>query len=134
MSTQYETQGYTINNAGRRLVVDPITRIEGHMRCEVNINDQNVITNAVSCGTMFRGLEIILQGRDPRDAWAFVERICGVCTGVHAWLRFTPSKMLSVLKCRTTPYHPQHYAGNSSGATIIWCTSISLPGWTGSMC
>ena len=54
------------------------------MRCEVNINDQNVITNAVSCGTMFRGLEIILQGRDPRDAWAFVERICGVCTGVHA--------------------------------------------------
>lgn len=48
MSTQYETQGYTINNAGRRLVVDPITRIEGHMRCEVNINDQNVITNAVS--------------------------------------------------------------------------------------
>ncbi|XPE25501.1 hydrogenase small subunit [Shigella sonnei] len=55
-------------------VVDPITRIEGHMRCEVNINDQNVITNAVSCGTMFRGLEIILQGRDPRDAWAFVER------------------------------------------------------------
>ena len=51
MSTQYETQGYTINNAGRRLVVDPITRIEGHMRCEVNINDQNVITNAVSCGT-----------------------------------------------------------------------------------
>ncbi|WP_163363739.1 nickel-dependent hydrogenase large subunit, partial [Enterobacter cloacae] len=76
-STQYETQGYTINNAGRRLVVDPITRIEGHMRCEENINDQNVITNAVSCGTMFRGLEIILQGRDPRDAWAFVERICG---------------------------------------------------------
>ncbi len=69
MSTQYETQGYTINNAGRRLVVDPITRIEGHMRCEVNINDQNVITNAVSCGTMFRGLEIILQGRDPRDAF-----------------------------------------------------------------
>ncbi len=84
MSTEYETQGYTINNAGRRLVVDPITRIEGHMRCEVNINDQNVITNAVSCGTMFAGLEIILQGRDPRDAWAFVERICGVCTGVHA--------------------------------------------------
>lgn len=95
MSTQYETQGYTINNAGRRLVVDPITRIEGHMRCEVNINDQNVITNAVSCGTMFRGLEIILQGRDPRDAWAFVERICGVCTGVHALASVTPSKMLS---------------------------------------
>lgn len=134
MSTQYETQGYTINNAGRRLVVDPITRIEGHMRCEVNINDQNVITNAVSCGTMFRGLEIILQGRDPRDAWAFVERICGVCTGVHARLRFTPSKMLSVLKCRTTPISSATLCWQRSGATIIWCTSISLPGWTGSMC
>lgn len=134
MSTQYETQGYTINNAGRRLVVDPITRIEGHMRCEVNINDQNVITNAVSCGTMFRGLEIILQGRDPRDAWAFVERICGVCTGVHAWLRFTPSKMPSVLKCRTTPISSATLCWQRSGATIIWCTSISLPGWTGSMC
>lgn len=84
MSNQYRTQGYTVNDAGRRLIVDPITRIEGHMRCEVNIDEQNVITNAVSCGTMFRGLEIILQGRDPRDAWAFVERICGVCTGVHA--------------------------------------------------
>lgn len=134
MSTQYETQGYTINNAGRRLVVDPITRIEGHMRCEVNINDQNVITNAVSCGTMFRGLEIILQGRDPRDAWAFVERICGVCTGVHAWLRFTPSKMPSVLKCRTTPISSATLCWQRSGVTIIWCTSISLPGWTGSMC
>lgn len=134
MSTQYETQGYTINNAGRRPVVDPITRIEGHMRCEVNINDQNVITNAVSCGTMFRGLEIILQGRDPRDAWAFVERICGVCTGVHAPLRFTPSKMLSVLKCRTTPISSATLCWQRSGATIIWCTSISLPGWTGSMC
>ncbi len=134
MSTQYETQGYTINNAGRRPVVDPITRIEGHMRCEVNINDQNVITNAVSCGTMFRGLEIILQGRDPRDAWAFVERICGVCTGVHARLRFTPSKMLSVLKCRTTPISSATLCWQRSGATIIWCTSISLPGWTGSMC
>ena len=133
MSTQYETQGYTINNAGRRLVVDPITRIEGHMRCEVNINDQNVITNAVSCGTMFRGLEIILQGRDPRDAWAFVERICGVCTGTP-WLRFTPSKMPSVLKCRTMPISSATLCWRRSGAMTIWCTFISLPGWTGSMC
>ncbi|WP_146637126.1 nickel-dependent hydrogenase large subunit, partial [Salmonella enterica] len=61
-----------------------VTRIEGHMRCEVNIDSNNVITNAVSTGTMWRGLEVILKGRDPRDAWAFVERICGVCTGTHA--------------------------------------------------
>lgn len=85
MSYEYTTtQGFTVNDAGRRIVVDPITRIEGHLRCEVNIDENNVITNAVSCGTMFRGLEIILQGRDPRDAWAFMQRICGVCTGTHA--------------------------------------------------
>jgi hydrogenase large subunit len=79
-----ETQGFKLDNSGRRIVVDPITRIEGHLRIEVNVNDKNVITNAVSTGTMWRGLEVILKGRDPRDAWAFTERICGVCTGVHA--------------------------------------------------
>jgi hydrogenase large subunit len=79
-----ETQGFKLDNGGKRIVVDPITRIEGHLRIEANINDKNVITNAVSTGTMWRGLEVILKGRDPRDAWAFVERICGVCTGVHA--------------------------------------------------
>lgn len=84
MAYEYTTQGYTVVDAGRRVVVDPITRIEGHLRCEVNLNDDNVITNAVSCGTIFRGIEIILKGRDPRDAWAFTERICGVCTGTHA--------------------------------------------------
>jgi len=76
--------GFTLDNTGRRMVVDPVTRIEGHMRCEVNLDSDNVIRNAVSTGTMWRGLEIILKGRDPRDAWAFCERICGVCTGTHA--------------------------------------------------
>ena len=79
-----ETQGFKLDNSGKRVVVDPITRIEGHLRIEVNLDDKNVIRNAVSTGTMWRGLEVILKGRDPRDAWAFVERICGVCTGVHA--------------------------------------------------
>ena len=76
--------GFSLNDAGKRIVVDPVTRIEGHLRIEVNLDDQNVIRNAVSTGTMWRGLEVILKGRDPRDAWAFTERICGVCTGVHA--------------------------------------------------
>jgi hydrogenase large subunit len=76
--------GFSLDNSGRRMVVDPVTRIEGHMRCEVNLDSNNVIQNAVSSGTMWRGLEIILKGRDPRDAWAFCERICGVCTGTHA--------------------------------------------------
>jgi len=76
--------GFTLDNSGTRVVVDPVTRIEGHMRCEVNLDQNNVIRNAVSTGTMWRGLEVILKGRDPRDAWAFTERICGVCTGTHA--------------------------------------------------
>src|SRR5512134_143847 len=79
-----QTQGFTLDNSGKRVVVDPICRIEGHLRIEVNLDKNNVINNAVSTGTMWRGLEVILKGRDPRDAWAFTERICGVCTGVHA--------------------------------------------------
>jgi len=82
MSTQ--TQGFNLDDSGRRIIVDPVTRIEGHLRCEVNLNSDNVITNAVSTGTMWRGLEVILKGRDPRDTWAFTQRICGVCTGTHA--------------------------------------------------
>jgi hydrogenase large subunit len=84
MTVSNTPNGFHLDTAGRRIVVDPVTRIEGHMRCEVNIDDNNIITNAVSSGTMWRGLEVILKGRDPRDAWAFVQRICGVCTGTHA--------------------------------------------------
>jgi hydrogenase large subunit len=65
-----------------RIVVDPITRIEGHLRIEAQMEGDR-IAQAYSAGTMVRGIEIILQGRDPRDAWAFAQRICGVCTLVH---------------------------------------------------
>ncbi|MCL2074978.1 MAG: nickel-dependent hydrogenase large subunit [Betaproteobacteria bacterium] len=78
------SEKFKLDNSGRRLVVDPVSRIEGHLRVEVNLDKNNVIRNAVSTGTMWRGLEVILKGRDPRDAWAFTERICGVCTGTHA--------------------------------------------------
>ena len=67
----------------QRITIDPITRIEGHLRIDVEV-DGGAVTNAWSSGQMFRGLEIILKGRDPRDAWHFVQRICGVCTTVHA--------------------------------------------------
>ena len=67
----------------QRIVVDPITRIEGHLRIEVDIDAQGNLVNALSAGTQVRGIEIILRGRDPRDAWAFAQRICGVCTLVH---------------------------------------------------
>jgi len=76
--------GFSLDASGKRIVVDPVTRIEGHLRVEVNVDERNVIRNAVSTGTMWRGIEVILKGRDPRDAWAFTERICGVCTGTHA--------------------------------------------------
>nr|MBP9874897.1 nickel-dependent hydrogenase large subunit [Haliscomenobacter sp.] len=62
---------------------DPITRIEGHLRIEAEIQNGKV-TDAYSAGTMVRLLEEILKGRDPRDAWAFVGRVCGVCTTVHS--------------------------------------------------
>ncbi len=65
-----------------RIVIDPITRIEGHLRIEAEL-DGDRIGQAYTSGTMVRGIEIILKGRDPRDAWAFAQRICGVCTLVH---------------------------------------------------
>ncbi|MFN7115309.1 MAG: nickel-dependent hydrogenase large subunit [Saprospiraceae bacterium] len=67
----------------QRIVIDPITRIEGHLRVEVEVQDGK-IKDAYSAGTMVRLLEEILRGRDPRDAWAFVGRVCGVCTSVHS--------------------------------------------------
>jgi hydrogenase large subunit len=66
-----------------RITIDPITRIEGHLRVDAEINDGKV-TKAWSSGQMWRGVELILLGRDPRDAWAITLRICGVCTTVHA--------------------------------------------------
>jgi hydrogenase large subunit len=67
----------------KRIVVDPITRIEGHLRIDVEV-DGGKVTKAWSSGQMFRGIENILQGRDPREAWLFTQRFCGVCTTVHA--------------------------------------------------
>jgi hydrogenase large subunit len=67
----------------KRIVIDPITRIEGHLRIDCEI-DKGKVTNAWSSGTMWRGIEKILEGRDPREAWIFTQRICGVCTTVHA--------------------------------------------------
>jgi hydrogenase large subunit len=67
----------------KRITIDPVTRIEGHLRIDVEM-DEGVVRDAWSIGTMWRGFEVILKGRDPRDAWVFTQRICGVCTTVHA--------------------------------------------------
>jgi hydrogenase large subunit len=67
----------------QRITIDPITRIEGHLRIDVEV-DNNSVSNAWASCTMWRGIEKILRGRDPRDAWLFTQRFCGVCTTVHA--------------------------------------------------
>ena len=69
--------------ANKHIIVDPITRIEGHLRIEAVIDENNVIKDAYASSTMFRGIETILKGRDPRDAGLLAMRICGVCTGTH---------------------------------------------------
>ena len=69
--------------AKKHLVIDPITRIEGHLRIEAIIDENNVVVDAFSSSTMFRGIETILKGRDPRDCGLLAMRICGVCTGTH---------------------------------------------------
>ena len=60
-----------------RIAIDPVTRIEGHLRIEVEV-ENGVVTKAWSSSTMWRGIELILKGRDPREAWTFAQRICGV--------------------------------------------------------
>ena len=66
-----------------RITIDPVTRIEGHLRIDAEV-DGGFVRKAWSSGQMFRGIERILQGRDPREAWLFTQRFCGVCTTVHA--------------------------------------------------
>ena len=67
----------------KRIIVDPITRIEGHLRIEVIVDENNVITDAYSSSTLWRGIEVIVKNRDPRDVGFMVQRICGVCTYSH---------------------------------------------------
>jgi len=69
--------------SNNKIVIDPITRIEGHLRIEVEVDENNIITEAWASGQLFRGIETILKGRDPRDAGLIAQRICGVCTNVH---------------------------------------------------
>ena len=61
----------------KKIVIDPVTRIEGHLKIECEVDNGEVV-NAWSSGQMWRGIEVIMQGRDPRDAWVFTQRICGV--------------------------------------------------------
>ncbi len=68
---------------GKKIIIDPITRIEGHLRIDVEVDGKRV-KDAWASAQMWRGVEEIVKGRDPREVWLFVQRICGVCTTVHA--------------------------------------------------
>lgn len=69
----------------KHVVVDPVTRIEGHLRVEIQVDEgSGQVQDALSSGTAWRGLELVMKDRDPRDAWAYIQRICGVCTTAHA--------------------------------------------------
>ncbi|GAG86537.1 unnamed protein product, partial [marine sediment metagenome] len=65
-----------------KIVIDPVTRIEGHLKIETVVDD-GVVKEARSTGNLFRGIELILRGRDPRDAQVITQRICGVCPQSH---------------------------------------------------
>ena len=80
-----EEKGFhkTDANGNKHIIVDPITRIEGHLRIEAVIDSNNKIIDAYSSSTMFRGIETIVKDRDPRDVGLMTMRICGVCTGTH---------------------------------------------------
>ena len=90
-----------------KIVVDPVTRIEGHLRIETQV-DAGAVTDAWSTSPMFRGIENVLVNRDPRDAWVFTQRICGVCTTVSV----APPEMLTLLiECvPTSPLQAQLFS------------------------
>ena len=108
--------GFNLDNSGRRIVVDPVTRIEGHLRVEVNLDANNVIRNAVSTGTMWRGLEVILQG--PRSA-----RRLGLHRAHLRRLHRHPRADLGARgrgrarhhDPRERQHHPQHHAADAAG-------------------
>ena len=82
-----------------RIVVDPLTRIEGHLRIEADI-ENGKIKDAYSSGTMVRGIETIVKDRDPRDAWVFGGRVCGVCPSLPSLCSFGSS----VVQCRFSEF------------------------------
>ena len=100
----------------QRITIDPITRIEGHLRIDVDV-DGGHVNKAWSSGQMWRGVELILLGRDPRDAWAITQRICGVCTTVHAITSVRAvENALQAGNAAQRPVHPQPDHPGARGA------------------
>ena len=114
-----------------RITIDPITRIEGHLRIDLEV-DGGKVSKAYSSGTMWRGIELIVQGRDPRDAWSFVQRICGVCTTVHAMASVRSVESALGLEIPLNAQLIRNIIISAhSPSTTTSSTSTTCPRWTG---
>ena len=114
----------------KRITIDPITRIEGHLRIDCEV-DGGKVTKAWASGQMWRGVEQILLGRDPRDAWAITQRICGVCTTVHA---IASVRAVENALQDGVPLNAQYIRNliiRRTPFTTTSCTSTTSPRWTG---
>jgi hydrogenase large subunit len=114
----------------QRITIDPVTRIEGHLRIDCEI-ENGVVTNAWSSGTMWRGMEEILKGRDPRDAWAITQRICGVCTTVHAMASVRSVESALKLKIPVNAHHIRNLimAAHSIHDHVVHFYQLSALDW-----
>lgn len=116
--------------ANKRVVIDPITRIEGHLRIEVEVDENNVVQKAYSSSTLWRGIELILKGRDPRDAGLMAQRICGVCTYSHYKAGIEAVENALDVERPTTPSWCVPCL--TSRFTCTTTSFTSATGWTGS--
>jgi hypothetical protein len=117
---------------GKRITIDPITRIEGHLSIDCEV-DGGKVTKAWASGQMWRGVELILLGRDPRDAWAITQRICGVCTTVHAIASVRAvENALQHGRAAERPVHPQPDHRWPTRCTTTSSTSTTCRRSTGS--
>ncbi len=106
------------------ITIDPITRIEGHLRIDVEV-DGGKVQNSWSSGQMWRGIENILKGRDPRDAWVFTQRICGVCTTVHAIASVRAVENALAIEIPLNAQLIRNIIIAAHACTITSCTSIT---------
>jgi Ni,Fe-hydrogenase I large subunit len=116
--------------SGTRVTIDPITRIEGHLKIEVEVNN-GVVTDAWSSGTLFRGIETVLKGRSPEDAWLFTQRLCGVCTYVHGEASVRCVERAMKLRFPRTPGLFETSSWEDSIFMTIWCISTIFMPLTG---
>jgi len=107
----------------KRIVVDPVTRIEGHLRIEADI-DGGRIKEAYSSGTAVRGIELIVRDRDPRDLWAYTQRVCGVCTTTHALASVRAVEDALDIRIPPNAHLIRNIMNEALLSTTMWCIFI----------